>query len=61
MSVFRILPFFVWRIMKNYIKKNWYFIIIAAITLTELITFLFMGKAGTYVGIHDNLDIHITD
>lgn len=47
--------------MKNYIKKNWYFIIIAAITLTELITFIFMGKAGTYVGIHDNLDIHITD
>ncbi|MBR4671295.1 MAG: hypothetical protein IKO84_11930 [Butyrivibrio sp.] len=47
--------------MKDHIKKNIHFIIVILVLLIELITFICAGKMGTYIGVHDNLDIHITD
>ncbi|SFU52710.1 DUF6044 family protein [Butyrivibrio sp. INlla21] len=47
--------------MRDYFKKNWHFIIVFGIIIAELITFLCAGEMGTYIGVHDNLDIHITD
>ena len=38
----------------------WYWWIVALIFVGELIIFLFFGT-DSYIGIHDNLDIHITD
>ena len=47
--------------MKKKISKNWYWAIIGGILLIQLVTFFFAGESHTYIGVHDNLDIHITD
>lgn len=47
--------------MKNKLKANWYYILICVILLAEALTFIFCGEAHTYIGVHDNLDIHIAD
>ena len=47
--------------MKKKLQNNWYWIIVFGVLLLELITFIIAGKHGTYIGVHDNLDIHITD
>ena len=43
------------------VKANWYWGIVILITAIELITFVIAGKNHTYIGVHDNLDIHIAD
>lgn len=43
------------------VKANWYWGIVILITAIELITFIIAGKNHTYIGVHDNLDIHIAD
>ena len=43
------------------IKSHWYWGIVILITTIELITFVIAGKNHTYIGVHDNLDIHIAD
>ena len=43
------------------VKENWYWILIGAVTLIEFITFIISGSKHTIIGVHDNLDIHITD
>jgi hypothetical protein len=49
------------RNIKNQVYKNWYWIFAFGILLVELIVFLSAGEQHTYIGIHDNLDIHIAD
>lgn len=46
--------------MKQKLITNWYWIIIIGILFTEAAVFLVAGE-NSYIGIHDNLDIHITD
>ena len=46
---------------KRSYKIPWYFGIVIVITILELATFLIAGPDHTYIGIHDNLDIHIAD
>lgn len=41
-------------------KSYWYWWIVIVISLIEMIVFLFVGE-DSYLGIHDNLDIHIAD
>ncbi|MCR5102373.1 MAG: YfhO family protein, partial [Butyrivibrio sp.] len=43
------------------ILSNWYYILIIAILIIEALTFIIAGEAHTYIGVHDNLDIHIAD
>ena len=43
------------------VKTKWYWVIVMGIIITELITFIVAGSKNTYIGIHDNLDIHIAD
>ncbi len=47
--------------MKKRLAIKWYFALVAVILAIELLTFALAGEAHTYVGVHDNLDIHITD
>ena len=47
--------------MKKALLKNWYFVVVTGILLIQLATFLIAGENHTYIGVHDNLDIHITD
>ncbi len=46
---------------KAFIKRRWYWILTVLILLLELFVFLVAGEQHTYIGIHDNLDIHIAD
>ena len=46
--------------MTQKIQTYWYWILIIAILLMEAAVFLLFGE-NSYIGIHDNLDIHITD
>ncbi len=46
--------------MKKKILTNWYWIIVTGILILEAAVFLIAGQ-DSYIGIHDNLDIHITD
>lgn len=45
---------------KKFVGIYWYWWVVALILLGELAVFLFFGTKS-YIGIHDNLDIHITD
>ncbi|MBO4456607.1 MAG: hypothetical protein J5802_02720 [Butyrivibrio sp.] len=47
--------------MKKSFSRNWYWAIIGGILLIQLITVIIAGESHTYIGVHDNLDIHITD
>jgi len=47
--------------MKKRIVQNRYIILVSLIMIIQLATFLMAGKSHTYIGVHDNLDIHITD
>ncbi|MCR5655893.1 MAG: DUF6044 family protein [Butyrivibrio sp.] len=47
--------------MKKRLITKWYFVLVVVILIIEAMTFIMAGSAHTYVGIHDNLDIHITD
>ncbi len=47
--------------VKAIVKKKWYWILTVLIIIGELGIFLIAGEQHTYIGIHDNLDIHITD
>ncbi|SCY42324.1 hypothetical protein SAMN02910451_02548 [Butyrivibrio hungatei] len=47
--------------MKQRFLRNWYFLLVIGILLLQLIVFLIAGEAHTFIGVHDNLDIHITD
>lgn len=49
------------RSIKEKIYKNWYGFFVFGILLIELIVFFLAGEQRTYIGIHDNLDIHIAD
>ena len=46
---------------KRFIKEKWYWILTAIVLLGELAVFLIAGEQHTYIGVHDNLDIHIAD
>lgn len=46
--------------MKQKLLKNWYWVIVIGILTVEAAVFLIAGE-NSYIGIHDNLDIHITD
>ncbi len=46
---------------KSFISQKWYWVLIIAISIIELITFIIAGPYHTYIGVHDNLDIHIAD
>ena len=45
----------------QFLKKNWYWAIVISILFMEFLVFVISGESHTYIGIHDNLDIHITD
>jgi len=45
----------------QFLKKNWYWAIVISILFMEFLVFAISGESHTYIGIHDNLDIHITD
>ena len=45
----------------QFLKKNWYWAIVISILFMEFLVFVISGESYTYIGIHDNLDIHITD
>ncbi|SFU64947.1 DUF6044 family protein [Butyrivibrio sp. M55] len=47
--------------MKQKVFKNWYFLVVLGIVVLQLAVFLIAGKSHTFIGVHDNLDIHITD
>ena len=47
--------------MKKALLKNWYFMVVFGILLIQLAIFLIAGESHSYIGVHDNLDIHITD
>ncbi len=47
--------------IQNQIYKNWYWYFSFGVLLVELVVFLLAGEKNTYIGIHDNLDIHIAD
>ena len=47
--------------MKQKVFKNWYFLVVLGIVALQLAVFLIAGKSHTFIGVHDNLDIHITD
>lgn len=47
-------------IRKKIVDIPWYWWIVLFVILGELAVFLFFGE-NSYIGIHDNLDIHITD
>jgi hypothetical protein len=49
------------KMKKRNFKITWYWGIVIIITLVELATFLIAGPNHTYIGVHDNLDIHIAD
>ncbi len=46
---------------KSLIVKKWFWFLIAAVSLLEMMTFIIAGPYHTYIGVHDNLDIHIAD
>ena len=43
------------------VKDNWFWGIFLVITIIELLCFILAGSKNTYIGVHDNLDIHIAD
>ena len=47
--------------MKQRFLRNWYFLLVIGVLLLQLIVFFIAGEAHTFIGVHDNLDIHITD
>lgn len=47
--------------MKQRFLRNWYFLLVIGVLLLQLIVFFITGEAHTFIGVHDNLDIHITD
>ena len=47
--------------MKQSFSRNWYIALVTVILLIQLATFLIAGESHTFIGVHDNLDIHITD
>ena len=47
--------------MKQKIFRNWYFLVVLGIVALQLAVFLIAGESHTFIGVHDNLDIHITD
>ena len=47
--------------MKQKVFRNWYFLIVLGIVFLQLAVFLIAGESHTFIGVHDNLDIHITD
>lgn len=46
--------------IKNFIVQKWYWILTVLLLAFQFIVFLFFNK-DSYIGIHDNLDIHIVD
>lgn len=46
--------------MKQKIHSYWYWFLVLSILLVQALVFLFFGE-DSYIAIHDNLDIHITD
>ncbi|MCR5596307.1 MAG: DUF6044 family protein [Lachnospiraceae bacterium] len=47
--------------LKRLFCGYWYWFLVFLILIGELIVFLIAGEQYTYLGIHDNLDIHIAD
>ena len=47
--------------MKQKVFRNWYFLVVLGIVALQLAVFLIAGESHTFIGVHDNLDIHITD
>ena len=47
--------------MKQKVFRNWYFLVVLGIVVLQLAVFLIAGESHTFIGVHDNLDIHITD
>ena len=47
--------------MKQSFSRNWYIALVTLVLLIQLATFLIAGESHTFIGVHDNLDIHITD
>ena len=45
--------------MKQRFLRNWYFLLVIGVLLLQLIVFFIAGDAHTFIGVHDNLDIHI--